>query len=125
MCPVGAELPFAGKSRRSGVPPAIHGSDFAEVFSKFQCEAMPGTRRHVVRRVHRMRRSVDDVIDRRLLHLPFAGIPVVLGEREAVPILVVELGDLRVARLRLPAYAYGCFGVLYSASFWNGSQTVS
>ena len=21
--------------------------------------------------------------------------------------------------------AYGCFGVLYSASFWNGSQTVS
>lgn len=23
------------------------------------------------------------------------------------------------------APAYGCFGVLYSASFWNGSQTVS
>jgi hypothetical protein len=21
--------------------------------------------------------------------------------------------------------AYGCFGVLYSASFWNGSHTVS
>ncbi len=25
----------------------------------------------------------------------------------------------------LPYDAYGLFGVLYSASFWNGSQTVS
>ena len=36
-------------------------------------------------------RSVDDVIDRRLLHCPFPGIPIVSGQGEAMPILVVQL----------------------------------
>src|SRR5437016_4356287 len=35
--------------------------------------------------------SVDDVVDRRLLHFPFAGIPVVAGQGEAMPILIIQL----------------------------------
>src|SRR5712691_11719248 len=35
--------------------------------------------------------SVDDVVDRRLLHFPFAGIPVEAGQGEAMPILIIQL----------------------------------
>src|SRR5216684_1862645 len=39
----------------------------------------------------RFDQSVDDVVDRRLLHRPIAGIAVVPGQGEAMPILIVEL----------------------------------
>ena len=35
---------------------------------------------------------IDDVIHRRLLHRPLAGFPVILGQGEAVPIGIVQLG---------------------------------
>ena len=44
-----------------------------------------------------------------------------LEEQKAASLLVVA----REGEARLRYCAYGCFGVLYSASFWNGFQTVS
>src|SRR5712692_7453774 len=39
----------------------------------------------------RFDQSVDDVVDRRLLHCPASGIPVVAGQGEAMPIGIVQL----------------------------------
>src|SRR5215472_2461887 len=49
------------------------------------------------------RRSIDDVIHRRFLHRPFAGIAIVARQREAMPILVVELGMICAIIIAGPA----------------------
>src|SRR5215467_6723469 len=56
----------------------------------------PGTRRtRETWRSEELPRSIYDVIDRSLLHLPLPAVPVVAGQGEAVPILVVQLRMIR------------------------------
>src|ERR1700734_3844970 len=47
--------------------------------------------------------SVDDVIHRRLLHLPTAAVTVVARESEAVPVLVVEFRMVSAVVIARPA----------------------
>src|SRR5882762_10938653 len=51
----------------------------------------------------RFDQSVDDVVDRRLLHFPFAGIPVVAGQGEAMPILIIQLHVITPVVIPRPA----------------------
>lgn len=47
-------------------------------------------------------RLVDDVVDRSLLHFPFAGLVVVTGQGEAMPILIVQLWMIRPVVITRP-----------------------
>src|SRR3954468_13213780 len=55
--------------------------------------------------------SVDDVVDRRLLHRPIAALAVVAREGEAVPVLVVELGMIAAVVVARPACFFPEHGV--------------
>ena len=37
---------------------------------------------------------VDDVVNGRLLHLPLVGLPIIAGQGEAMPVLIVEFREI-------------------------------